>query len=149
VRRELLDDGAVALRTDGATLVVTRLGAGAVLIELVGHDRGQFGDAPFAELAGELARHEAIEIFVDTRSAQSASGPVTGQWGTWIHANQRALRRMSVLVGSKYVELTAELVRFFSRAPHLVRIYTDPAAFGDAIGAAAGRPYVLGPPRAA
>jgi hypothetical protein len=144
VRRQVRDDGAVALVSEDATLVVHRLGAGVVLVELIGHDLGQFGDAPFAELGAELARHGRIEVFVDTRRAHNASGPVTAQWGTWIHANRAALARMSVLVGSKYVEMTAELVRFFSRVEHLVRIYTDAAAFGSAVGSAAGRPFALG-----
>src|SRR5690606_6439271 len=129
----------------GARLTIERLGAGATLIRLVGHDTGQFGDAPFAELAVDLARHRDLEVFIDARAAQNASGPVAGQWGTFIHANRAALRRLNVLVASPYVELTAELVRLFSRAEELVRLYTDADAFGRAVATACGRPFVLAP----
>lgn len=145
--REVLPDGAIRLRGANASMVLDRLGAGAVLATLTGFDRGDFGDAPFAELAHEVARHGRIEVFVDTRGALNADAAVTEQWSAWIQTNRDALRQMHVLVASKYVQLTAELVRLFSRVEHLVRIYTDERAFGDAIAQACGRPYVLGEPR--
>jgi hypothetical protein len=145
--REELPDGAIRFGSVDGALIVARVAPGVTLISLVGHDRGQFGDAPFAELATDLARHGRIEVFVDTRAAQNATGAVTAQWGDWIAAHESTLRRFHVLVASKYVEFTAELVRFFSKAEHLVRIYTDAAAFQEAVAAASGRPFELGPHR--
>lgn len=145
--REVQPDGAVRLRGEHASMVIERPGPGAVLVALIGFDRGDFGDAPFAELAQDVARHGHVEVFVDTRAALNAVGAVTEQWSAWILANRAALRQMHVLVASKYVQLTAELVRLFSRVEHLVRIYTDERAFTDAIGEACGRPFELGAPR--
>src|SRR5690606_25691171 len=135
----------IELVAGGARLALERLGAGVTLIRLTGHDVGQFGDAPFAELGADLSRHRHLEVFIDARAAQNASGPVAGQWGTWIYANRAVLRRVSVLVASPYVELTAELVRLFSRVEDLVRLYTDADAFGRAVATACGRPFVLEP----
>ncbi len=145
--REVLPDGAIRYTTEGGALILTRVGPGVVLIALVGHDRGLFGDAPFGELAADIARHGTIEIFVDARAAANAAGDVAMQWGTWIQGHRDVLRRLSVLVSSKYLEFTAELVKFFSRVEHLVRVYTNGEAFRAAIAQASARPFELGPPR--
>jgi hypothetical protein len=131
------------MEREGATLAFARLGGGVTLLTFSGFDRGQFGDAPFAELARDLERHPVIELFIDTRGAVNAVGAVTAQWSAWIQTHHRALRRMSVLVSSPFVELTAEIVKLFSRVEHLVRIYTDVAAFEAAIRGATGRPFEL------
>jgi hypothetical protein len=143
-----LPDGSIRFADPDGALHLARVAPGVVLFRLVGHDRGQFGDAPFAELAADLARHPTLEVFVDTRAAANATGPVTAQWGRWIDAHRGALRRLHVLVASKYVEHTAELIRFFSRADHLVRVHTDDGGFQAALADASGRPFELGPPAA-
>jgi hypothetical protein len=54
---------------------------------------------------------------------------------------------MSLLVSSKYVRMTVEVAKLFSRTGELMRIYTDAPAFSDAITQALGRSFVLGPPK--
>jgi hypothetical protein len=53
---------------------------------------------------------------------------------------------MSLLVGSKYVQMTVEVAKLFSRTGELMRIYTDAVAFSDAITQALGRGFVLAAP---
>ena len=146
-QKEVLEDGALRFKDDTGCIVVTRLAPGVVLLTLSGQDRGQFGDAVFAELATDMSRHHLIEVFVDTREAVNADVPVANQWSDWLQANRKGLKRLNVLVSSKFVQLTAEVMKLFSRTGELMRIYSDAPAFSDAIAQASGRPFVLGVPR--
>jgi hypothetical protein len=141
------DDDELRLKGQGATMVLTRLGPAIVLLSATGHDKGQFGDAPFEWLEREMGRHGVIEVFVDTREMFNATQTVADGWSEWIKRHRARLRRMSLLVSSKYVEMTLEVAKLFSRTGDLMRIYTDAPAFSDAISQALGRGFVLGPPR--
>ena len=145
--REVMDDGAIRMKDLDGCIILSRLAPAVVLISFTGQDKGQFGDMVFAELAKEMARHGVIEIFIDTREALNALVPVTNQWSDWLHANQKGLKHVSVLVASKFVELTAGVMKLLSRTGSLMRIYTHAPSFSDAIAQMTGRPFVLGPPR--
>jgi hypothetical protein len=45
-----------------------------------------------------------------------------------------------MLTGSRFVQLSAELVRRFAELGDLMRLYTDPAAFDEALGGAVATP---------
>jgi hypothetical protein len=147
LRKEVLDDAALRFKDDKGCIVLTRVAPGVLLLTLSGLDKGQFGDAVFAELASDMSRHRLIEVFVDTREAVNADVPVTNQWSDWLQANRKGLKNLNVLVASKFVRLTAEVMKVFSRTGELMRIYSDAPAFSDAIAQASGRPFVLGAPR--
>lgn len=146
-RRDILEDGSVRFSDPSCTIIVTRLAAGVVLLSFTGHDTGQFGTMPFDELDVDVRRYGVIEVFVDTRDAFNATVGVGDQWAEWIQLNRRALKRMSVLVASKYVQMTAEMIKLFSRSGELMRVYTDAPVFSDAIAQSLGRTFVLGAPR--
>jgi hypothetical protein len=135
------------LATGGASMVLTRIGPALVLISASGHDKGQFGEAPFEWLEREMGRHGVIEVFVDTRELFNATQTVADRWSEWIARHKSRLRRMSVLVSSKYVQMTIEVAKLFSRTGELMRVYTDAPAFSDAIAQSLGRTFVLGPPK--
>jgi hypothetical protein len=139
---------ALHLSSPKATMVLTRLGPGLILLSASGHDTGQFGEAPFEWLERDMGRHGSIEIFVDMRDMFNATQIVADHWSKWIQRHRTHLRRMSLLVSSKYVRMTVEVAKLFSRTGELMRIYTDAPAFSDAITQALGRTFVLGPPKA-
>jgi hypothetical protein len=130
-----------------ASMVLTRIAPAIVLVSARGHDRGQFGDAPFVWLEREMGRHGAIEVFVDMREMFNATQTVADGWSAWIKRHKTRIRRMSLLVSSKYVQMTVEVAKLFSRTGDLMRVYTDAPAFSDAVSQSLGRSFVLGSPR--
>jgi hypothetical protein len=142
-----MDSGDVRFRTADATTVVTQVAPSVLLLTLTGHDTGGFGDLVFDELARHIARHGRIEIFVDTRDAFNATTTVSSQWSAWFQTHRGSLKQVSVLVTSKFVQLTAEVMKLFSRTGELMRIYTDAPAFADTIAQASGTRFTLGAPR--
>ena len=145
--RDVLANGDTRFRTEEATTVVSLLAPSVVLLTLTGHDKGGFGNSVFDELGKHIARAGRIEIFVDTRDAFNATTTVSSQWSAWFQANRGGLKRVSVLVTSKFVQLTAEVMKLFSRTGELMRIYTDAPAFSDTIAQAIGAAFTLGAPR--
>lgn len=136
------------LESPTGSITLTRIGATAILMTAVGHDKGQFGEAPLEWLELEIGRHGTIEMFVDTRELFNATQTVADRWSEWMRRHKGGLRSMSLLVSSKYVQLTIEVAKVFSRTGELMRIYTDESAFAEAITHALGRPFVLRQPRA-
>ena len=59
--------------------------------------------------------------------------------------NRSDLKSVNMLVRSKYMHVTIEMARLFSRTGELIRVYLDPAAFEEAIARAA--PGFKLPPR--
>lgn len=78
------------------------------------------------ELMGDA---DPIQLFIDARRVRGASIEVSGDWAKWLGAHKTNLRRVSMLPGSRFIELTAEFVRRFSELRGIMRIYTDPGAF--------------------
>lgn len=135
--RERLRDGSLRLRSETCRFVFTRLRPGVVLVSIFGPDSGEFGAAPFEELEAELQRFgQPLELFVDTRATARVPGGVTDAWTSWFVRHQGSLTRVSILVGSKAVQLAVSMVQHFSRTGGLMTIYTEPAEFQQAIGRA-------------
>jgi hypothetical protein len=117
-------------------LRIRRLAAGVVLVVFDGRDIGEFGDGPFAELEKEMEGGRPIEIFVDARRVSGASIRVSGDWARWMSAHRTQLHRLSILCGSKFVEVTAKFVRQFTAFGDRMRIYTDAPSFERALATA-------------
>jgi hypothetical protein len=143
----VLVTGEVRFWTEDATTVVSTLAPSVILLTLTGHDRGGFGDSVFEELRRTIGLGGRLDIFVDTRDAFNATTTVSTQWSAWFQANRAALKQVSVLVTSKFVLLTAEVMKLFSQTGELIRIYTDAPAFSDSIAQTIGAPFTLGAPR--
>ena len=118
------------------TLRIERPATGIVVMRITGRDVGEFGDAPMQELMKNLPNGETIELFVDARNVQGASINVSNDWAQWLRTNRSRLRRMNMLTGSRFIQLTADFVRRFAELEDLMRIYTDPVAFDAAVGQA-------------
>jgi hypothetical protein len=126
-----------------ATMALTRLGPGVILVGASGHDTGQFGEAPFEWLEREMGRHGTVEVFVDMRAMFNAAQTVADRWSEWTGRHRTRIGHMSLLVGSKYVQMTVEVAKLFSRTGELMRIYTDDAAFEAAVRQSLGRGFTL------
>jgi hypothetical protein len=124
---------AIVFRNEHGSLSVHRPAPRVVLLALVGNDAGQFGDGPFRELARDLKEDGQLELFIDARSGVAASLDVSSEWAIWLGSNKRSFRHVSMLTGSRFIQLSAGFVRRFADMGDLMRLYTDPAAFEGAL----------------
>jgi hypothetical protein len=124
------------------SVVVDRPAPDVLVIRVEGADVGELGERPFRELSRDLEGATPIHLFIDARAATGASIEVSAHWGTWLRANQLRFGNVTMLPGSRFVEITASFVREFSGLRDRMRIETDPAAFDAALRAActAARP---------
>ena len=111
------------------TLTLRRLRPGIVLAIFKGPDVGEFGQAPFKELARDLETSRRIELFVDARAVPTASLDVSNDWAQWMRTNRSSFRQINMLTGSRFVQLTADFVLRFAELGDIMRIYTEAAAF--------------------
>jgi hypothetical protein len=114
-------------------LAIDRPATGIVVVKLSGWDAGEFGDLPMRELARDLVADRPIELFIDARDVKGASIEVSGEWARWLATNRAHFQHISMLTGSRFVQLTANFVRRFAELGDIMRIYTDPAAFDLAL----------------
>lgn len=118
-------------------MTFTRPAMGVVLVRIAGEDTGQLGEAPFKELADDLFKFAPIELFCDVSEAFNPTMPVQSMWTEWFAKHRGQLKGVNMLVKSKYMHLTAEVAKHFSRTGDLIRVYLDPQPFNEAIGRAA------------
>jgi len=118
------------------SLSIDRPRPGAVCVVIAAHDVGEFGPAPFRVLDEQLAAGP-YALFVDARQTQGASIEVSNHWARWLRANRDRLDRIHMLPGSRYVHVTADFVRRFAELEGSMVIYTDVAAFDEALANAA------------
>src|SRR6187431_2886142 len=122
-------DPAVILEAQHCRLTIARPRARVVLVTFVGRDVGELGDAPFRELSRDVAGGDPIELFIDARGATGASMDVSGSWAMWLGANRQSFEHVSMLTGSRFIQLTAEFVKSYAALGDKMRLYTDAAAF--------------------
>lgn len=136
-RRELLEDGSVRLSSERASYTYQRPRPGVVFIRLAGDDRGDFGFSPRDELREDISRYAPIELFFEMDESTGANMPVQEAWTEWFSTYRQALKSVSVLTRSKYMHVTVEVAKLFSRTGELIRVYLDPQPFDEALQRAA------------
>jgi len=124
----------VKLESVTSSLRIQRPARGVVVLVITGTDTGEFGDAPFIELATDVALGP-FELFVDARESRGVAHDVSGRWARFLAARRASLRRVNMLTGSRFVQLTANFVRDFAELGELMRIYSDRHAFEAALAA--------------
>jgi hypothetical protein len=124
IAREVAQDGSVVVRDERCSIVFRRIRPGALEVHITGTDNGQFGTALIDEIAAALARERPLELFVDAGEASMPAVSVR-QWSHFFALNRDNLRHVRILVGSKAVALTMEIVRHLSKTGDLIRIYTE------------------------
>lgn len=113
-------------------LTIEQYPCGVVVIRVSGTDVGEFGDAPMQDLKAWLEDAGAVELFVDARNARGPSIDVSCDWAKWLNAHRVQLQEISMLTGSRFVQVTADFVRRFADLEGIMKIYTDSASF-DAV----------------
>jgi hypothetical protein len=116
-------------------LTIRRPAPGVAVVVLSGTDVGEFADRPMQELAKDLEQFRSVELFIDARAVRSASIEVSSAWASWMRMHRAQLRRISMLTGSRYIEVTAEFVRRFAELMDRMRIFTDARAFDESLDA--------------
>jgi hypothetical protein len=118
------------------TLSVERPAPGVVLVTFAGTDVGEFGDAPFRELENDVGTGRTFELFIDAHAGRAASIHVSNDWARWLGGHRASLTCVHMLTATKFVQLSADLVRRFADLGDGMRIYTDRGAFAEALAAA-------------
>lgn len=127
---------AVTFQGISSTLTIERPAPGVVLLQIEGRDAGEHGDAPFRELARDLERGP-FQLFIDARHTRGATIDVSNVWAQWLRAHRDRMHRIHMLTGARFVQLTADFVRRFAELGDAMLIYTEAAAFDDALAAVA------------
>ena len=112
---------------------------GIVVLRFVGHDVGEFGDAPMRALEEHLSTDGSIELFLDARDSDGATIDVSSEWAQWLGAHRSRCDRICMLAGSRFIEITAKFVRRFADLGEIMRIYTDAHAFDQDLALAIAR----------
>jgi hypothetical protein len=120
------------------SLAIKRPAPGIVVVVLSGTDIGEFADFPMRELAKDIARYGSIELFIDARAVRGASVAVSSAWALWMKAHRLQLTQISMLTGSRYVQITADFVRSFVDLFDRMKIFTDASAFDECLLSASG-----------
>jgi hypothetical protein len=125
----------VRFESANATLTITRIRRGLVLMKIVGRDVGEFGTRPFDAMKPYLV-DGSLDFFVDLRDAVGATLNVSGEWAAWFQAHRSELGSVSILARTKYVQLTVDFVRRYAGVVELMRMYTSDEAFDEALATA-------------
>lgn len=72
-----------------------------------------------------LVRERPLELFVDASKASMPAVSVSREWTRFISINRKDLKRVSVLVSSRSVELTIAIAQHLSGTGSLMQIYSD------------------------
>jgi len=120
------------IRFDGihCTLAIETPSARVVLLKISGTDVGEFGDAPMKALAGYLS--PGIQLFIDAREVRGASVEVSASWASWLNTHKSAFRSITMLTGSRFIQITADFVRRFASLEGMW-VCTDSAVFDQAL----------------
>lgn len=106
---------------------------GVVVLTIAGHDVGEFGSVPMDQLEAYLSGTRSIELYIDARRTKGASIEVSSDWALWLGANRSHFQHISMLTGSRFIQITAGFVRSFSELEDVMRIYTEADAFDRAL----------------
>src|SRR5581483_1624319 len=105
-----------AIRYDGihCQFQMERLSQDVVILRISGTDIGEFGTAPMAALSDWLKNSDPVDLFIDARDVRGASIEVSGDWAAWLNSHRETLRSVTMLTGSRFIQITAEFVRRFA-----------------------------------
>ena len=126
------------LRYEGihCTLTLQQPAPSVIVLRISGSDVGEFGDAPMQALDSWLRDAGSIQFFIDARDVRGASIEVSGDWAHWLGAHKDSLSAVTMLTGSRFIQMTAEFVRRFAALQGIMQICTEPAVFDFALNTA-------------
>lgn len=123
------------IRLDGVhcSISITKPEDRIVVMKISGTDVGEFGDAPMKALRACVGDSSTSHLFIDARDVRGASIEVSGDWAGWLSTHRAVLESVTMLTGSRFVQITAEFVRRFSSLEGSMRICTEPMVFDHAL----------------
>jgi hypothetical protein len=116
-------------------LQLEQLAERVILMTISGSDIGEFGDAPMRTLEEWCGPSAPVELFIDARNVRGASIDVSGDWAKWLAGHKFNLSAVTMLPGSRLVQITAEFVRRFAELD-MMRICVDAPTFDGALDCA-------------
>ncbi len=111
---------------------------GVVVVSIEGTDVGDLGETPFRTLESLLLNDGQTELFIDARRARGPSIDVSSEWARWLFNHRQVLLHVSMLTGSRFVQLSAGFVRSFADLGNAMRLYSDERVFEGALSNAIG-----------
>jgi hypothetical protein len=134
-------DGRESVRFEGVhcELTLSFPARNVCVATIVGHDVGEFGEAPLLVLNDYLRNAGMMTLFVDGRKVPGASIEVSSAWALWMQKNRERLQQIHFLCGSRFIQMTAIFVRRFAGLEDRMFIYTDAPMFEAAIDQTATR----------
>jgi len=123
------------IRYDGihCNLVIQQPVSSVIVLRISGSDIGEFGDEPMKALSFRVSPANPVDFFIDARDVRGASIEVSGDWAAWLSSHKAGLRSVTMLTGSRFIQITAEFVRRFASLEGIMRICSDPAVFDFAL----------------
>ena len=117
--------------TDGAcSYRYQKLSPALLQLVIEGRDSGRLGALPLDELqVQQQGQVRTGMLFVDASGAGSVDARVRDEWVAWIRAHRDDFGAMSILAGSRLMQLTFGLAREAAQAGQRMRIHDDRAAF--------------------
>jgi len=117
-------------------LGIHRLLHHVILLKISGTDIGEFATAPMKALDDLIQSSGRIHLFIDARDVLGASIEVSGGWAAWLSARKDMLATVTMLTGSRFIQVTAEFVRRFASLEGVIRICTEWSVFDQALAEA-------------
>jgi len=136
VRKLITTDGSTILESGNGKFCFRRLTPGALLVTISGNDQGQFGTSALDEIRLEILRHGKLELLVDAEQAELVTVEVSQEWTRFFATTREQLTRVSVLTGSKLINLTVAIAQHLSQTGNLIQIYSDRSLFEVALAKA-------------
>ena len=115
------------------TIVLERAADSVIVLRISGTDTGELGDAPMQALHEWLGSCGPVKLFIDARAVRGASIDVSSEWASWLNEHRSQLQSITMLTGSKFIQITAEFVRRFADLHGVMWVCTEPAVFDLAI----------------
>jgi hypothetical protein len=126
-------DGLVELCSAAGSFRFRRLRPGVMLVMISGQDNGQFGQAALDEMRMEILRSQPLELLVDAEQATLVATGVSKEWTQFFSNCRTQLKRVSVLTGSRYMNLVVSISQHLSKTGNLITVTSDRAAFDAAV----------------
>ena len=123
------------IRFDGVhcSIVLERPAESVILLRISGTDTGELGDAPMQGLNEWLGSGGPVKLFIDARAVRGASIDVSSEWASWLNEHRGDLESITMLTGSKLIQITAEFVRRFAELNGKMWVCTEAAVFDMAL----------------
>jgi hypothetical protein len=131
-----LKDGEILYDGIHCNLLIQQFPNGVVVLRISGTDIGEFGEAPMKALNDWVVGPSPIDFFIDARDVRGASIEVSGEWAGWLNKHKDALSSVTMLTGSRFIQITAEFVRRFASLEGIMRICSEPEVFDGALAQA-------------